>query len=172
MLCDICKKNNATVHVTTILNGVKHETNICEKCARERENITFPGIMDMSSTFTFQNILSGLMDYMKQTGSTQNEVENACPSCGTTYSDFKKSGILGCSECYKNFDATLMPVIKRVQGSITHIGKIPQKSGKEIIEKRKITNLKDDLKKAITAEEYERAAIIRDEIKDIQNGEV
>lgn len=172
MLCDICKKNNATVHLTTILNGVKHEMSICEKCAREKENIKFSGIMDMSSPFTFQNILSGLMDYMKQTGSTQSEVEHACPNCGTTYTDFKKDGVLGCSECYKNFDATIMPVIKRVQGNVSHVGKIPQKSGKEIIEKRKITMLKNDLKKAITAEEYEKAAIIRDEIKNIQNGDV
>lgn len=178
MLCDICKQNEATVHVTNVVNGVKKEYNICESCAKKHKgfNLIDPNFIDMgnidiSSPFSFTNVLSGLMDYMTQ--STQNEIEPqlVCENCGMTYNEFKETGLLGCSECYKNFQSTLSPVIKRVQGNVEHVGKLPKKSAKGIAGKRKILKLKEDLQKAIAEEEYEEAAKIRDEIRKIQKDE-
>lgn len=170
MLCDICKKNEANVHITRIVNGVKQELNICEKCAKDMGDVGFDGEMiNFNSPFTFQNILSGLVDYINQSVPTEESSELVCKNCGTTYSEFREKGFLGCSECYKNFSSTLMPIIKRVQGNVEHTGKIPEKLGKDLIEKRQLLKLKEDLNKAVAAEEYEKAAQIRDKIKEIQN---
>lgn len=171
MLCEKCKKNMATVHITKITKGVKQEVNLCEACAKESGelnmgvNMTFPG------GFSFQNVLSGIMDYINQPIQSNTTEEMTCSSCGNTYSDFKNTGLLGCSECYKEFKDTLAPVIKRVQGNLEHSGKIPKKSGKGLAEKKRMLQLKEDLQKAIAAEEYEKAATIRDMIRELQKGE-
>lgn len=168
MLCDICKKNDANVHITKIVNGVKHEISLCERCAKEKGEFNFSSQIDLSSPFTVQNILSGIMDYIVPNNKTQNTFDISCSNCGTTYSEFKRTGLLGCSECYRSFDSTLRPIIRRVQGNSEHTGKLPRKAGESIIKRRKLSELKENLQKAIASEEYEKAAQIRDEIRLIQ----
>lgn len=163
MICESCGKNEAHVHLTKIINGEKQELNICESCAAQLE--------DFQTPFSFQNILSGIMEYMSPVLQTAKSNELLCKSCGATYNDFKKYGLLGCSECYKSFGPSINTVIKRVQGNTEHIGKIPKKQGKEIMEKRRLIRLKEDLQIAIANEEYEKAAQIRDMIKSFQVGE-
>lgn len=174
MLCDICGKSEANVHITRIVNGAKQELNVCDKCAKEMGDFNINNMgedFDFSSPFSFQNILSGLMDYINHASNSQISYDPVCKSCGMKFSEFRKSGLLGCSECYNNFSSTLMSVIKRVQSNTEHTGKIPQKLGKDIIEKRRIIELKEQLQKAIASEEYEKAAEIRDMIKGIQKDE-
>lgn len=171
MICDSCKKNEATIHITKILNGDKKELNLCEKCAKEKGELTFYSPIDISSSFTFQNILSGIMEHVGNVGKDAKNPYSYCENCGTTYSEFKQRGLAGCSECYKSFSETINPIIRRVQGNIEHTGKIPKKLGKHIIEKKKLLKLREDLQNAITAEEYEKAAEIRDLIRKIQNNQ-
>ena len=174
MICERCKKNEATVHITKIMNGIKHETKLCEKCAKETENLNlnFGGDLKLpDAAFSFQNILSGLMDYINQAPQSTTRSELTCKSCGTTYSEFRNNGILGCSDCYENFNSTLMPVVKRVQGNLEHIGKLPQKSGRGIMEKKRLLQLREELQRAIASEEYEKAAELRDKIRELQKGE-
>lgn len=169
MLCEVCKKNQATVFITKVENGNKQQVNLCEHCAKEFNGLSIGEGMGMVSPFSFQNILSGLLDYIGETPQTSKYTEVACKNCGTTLSDFKEKGILGCSECYKNLSDTVNPVINRVQGNIEHVGKIPKKSGKGISERKTLNSLKQELQKAIALEEYEKAANLRDRIRDVQN---
>jgi protein arginine kinase activator len=169
MLCENCKKNEASVHFTRIINGEKKELNICESCAKEADGLQMAGDMGFGSSFSFLNILSGIMDYMGPSQNISKAQVITCKNCGTTYNEFKKYGLLGCSECYKSFSPAITPVIKRVQGNLEHVGKIPKKLGKDIMEKRRLLKLKEDLQKAIANEEYEKAAQIRDDIKSLQN---
>lgn len=169
MLCENCQKNEATVHFTQIINGKKQELNICESCAKETQGFEVPGDMGFGGPFSFQNILSGIMDYMSPAQQISKAQVLTCKNCGTTYNEFKRSGLLGCSECYKSFSPTITPVIKRVQGNLEHVGKIPQKLGKDIMEKKRLSKLKEDLQKAIANEEYEKAAQIRDSIKALKD---
>ncbi|WP_411679954.1 UvrB/UvrC motif-containing protein [Clostridium thailandense] len=169
MLCELCKKNEASVHITKILNGHRQELNICEKCAKEKGEFNFYNNLEGASTFSFQNILSGMMDYIGSNNAAKESSYPYCENCGTSYTEFKQRGLTGCSECYKNFNETMYPIIKRVQGNVEHTGKIPKKLGKHIIEKKKLLELKENLQKAIVAEEYEKAAQLRDLIKEIQD---
>ncbi|WP_406541909.1 UvrB/UvrC motif-containing protein [Clostridium ljungdahlii] len=169
MICDICKKNEATVHITKIINGSKQDINLCEKCAMEKGELNFVPQIDFVSPFGFQNILSGIMDYMTSGNNEEHKTfDISCKTCGTSYSEFKKTGLLGCSECYKNFSNILGPVIKRVQANLGHTGKIPKNQGKSIIERNKLLKLKSNIQKAVSLEEYEKAATIRDAIKEIE----
>lgn len=169
MVCDNCKKNEATVHIKKIINGSKQEYSLCDVCANELNEMNFSDVSSMgfSSNFTVQDLLGGIIDYVNQ--STQSNVNvPTCKNCGMAYSEFKKTGLVGCMECYDSFKTAMTPVIKRVQGGVDHIGKIPKKSGKEIMERRKLLKLKEELSGAILNEEYELAAELRDKIREIQ----
>lgn len=174
MLCSVCNKKEATVHISRIINGHKEELYLCEECAKNTEglniNLELEPEFNLASPFTFQSILSGIMDYMNKNGSNSLEQprESRCEHCGTTYSEFKEKGLLGCSYCYKNFGSTLNSVIRRVQGNVEHIGKIPKTAGKDILKKKAILDLKEKLQKVIAAEEYEKAAELRDRIREIE----
>lgn len=168
MICDACKKNEATIHITKIINGVKHEMNLCAECAGKNEEFNIVPDMDMMSPFSFQNILSGLMDYVNITSKNNKSVELVCKNCGANYREFKEKGLLGCSQCYENFKPTIMSVIKGVQSNVEHVGKIPRKSGRDLFQRKRMVKLKEELQKAIAIEEYERAAELRDEIRKIE----
>jgi protein arginine kinase activator len=171
MLCDNCKKNNASVHITKFVNGLKQETNLCDNCAHELNGLNLAEVSNMGfgNTFTVQDLLGGIIDYVNQ--SSKNNINHVatCKKCGMTYIEFRKTGLMGCSECYDSFKTSLIPLIKRVQGNIEHVGKIPKKTGKEIIERKQILSLKEKLNRAILAEEYEKAAMIRDQIRELQS---
>jgi protein arginine kinase activator len=171
MLCDKCKEKPATVHIVKVVNGVKQEINICEDCAKIAQGFSMLGEISSDSPFTFQNVLGGLVDYINQSSNCPRNIESICPKCGMSYSEFKKNGLMGCDDCYKNFVQIVTPVIKRVQGNIEHVGKIPLKSGKVIMEKKLMESLKEQLQKSILEEEFEMAAQIRDKIRALQNND-
>jgi protein arginine kinase activator len=168
MLCESCKQNEATIHITKITNGAKKETNLCHECAGKSQNLNLVSDMDIMTPFAFPNILSGLMEYVNKSPKNNNAIELKCKNCNLSYKEFKESGLLGCSQCYEYFKPAILSVIKGVQGNVEHLGKIPKKSGKELMQKKKVLQLREELQKAITLEEYEKAAELRDEIKGIE----
>lgn len=99
---------------------------------------------------------------------SNNKEIDRCPKCQISFGDFQRTGLLGCSYCYEHFSKSLIPTIKRVQGGLTHIGKIPKNASQEVVSKRKIDELKLKLKELITEEKFEEAALIRDEIQELK----
>lgn len=95
--------------------------------------------------------------------------EKKCPVCGHTYSDFRHTGKIGCSECYKVFRAPISETLRQVQPSTIHKGKIPSKSGEELKLKRKYETLKQELAAAVKNEDYETAAKLHKQIREIEN---
>ncbi|MDV3426328.1 MAG: UvrB/UvrC motif-containing protein [Bacillota bacterium] len=169
MICDVCKKNKATVHLTQIINGVKKEYNLCENCAKEINTMSFMPDINFGNENSFQNVLGGLIDYISGNSYQIGKKDIICKNCGMSYQEFKNNGLLGCSQCYTEFKEYLNPVVKRLQGSTEHIGKIPKKTSSKVIQKKKLIKLKEDLNKAVAMEEYEKAAEIRDKIKELKN---
>lgn len=168
MLCEICQKNEANFHIAKIINGVKEEKHVCEHCAKSMEGMSLLPDMNFSSNFSFQNLLSGFLDYMNTSTQSNLPSQVVCDNCGTTYREFKNSGLLGCSNCYNVFNNTVLPILKRVQPSTEHNGKIPVKGGKEIMVKKELQRLKEELQRAIAMEEYEKAAELRDKIRSLE----
>jgi len=94
--------------------------------------------------------------------------EKRCPKCGKTYYDFQKTGKFGCSECYVIFEEPIRRTLRQIQSAEEHIGKIPSKKAQGIGKKRKIEELKTNLAKAVAAEDYELAAKLHKEIKEME----
>jgi len=171
MLCEKCKKNEAKINLITVVNGKKHEIWLCENCAKDISSIPFFSSVGQNINFPFQGMLTEMLSNIdgNKVDIDNNKIkEIICTNCGLTYDEFKKTGRLGCSDCYEEFKVVLEPRIKSLQVGVKHIGKIPNMKGEELIRRRKLKNLKEEMQQLIVAEEYERAAIVRDEIKMLE----
>ncbi len=162
MLCDSCKSNQATVFLTQIVEGKMQKMNLCEACSKEN------GVTDPTG-FALADLLFGL-------GATKNVEINAadapsddhCPTCGFTQADFKKTGRLGCSDCYATFETQLEPLLSGMHKGTRHVGKIPARHSREAEINNRLTDLRDTLQKSVIDEDYELAAKLRDEIRQIE----
>ena len=183
MLCQNCGKNEVTFRYTQVINGVKKEMNLCDKCAREL------GLKDINFNMpiSFSSFLSDFFNEYNDNllPSFIGTEAKKCNSCGTTFEDFINSGEFGCSDCYDVFENRISPILKNLQGANRHMGRGYRKIMSEIDNKNKEQNVKEttnkgqkeskleklqkDLQKAIKDERYEDAARIRDEIKEMEN---
>lgn len=154
MKCDLCDKE-AVVHLTQVVNGEMKEVHLCEEHAVEQ------GI-DLNSPISITDILMGLSAPQK---SIASELSLACPRCGLAREEFRKTGRLGCPDCYKTFMAELTMAIKAMHHSGQHLGKIPAREGVQTRMKSKIARLQQDLDAAVAREDFEKAAALRDQIK-------
>lgn len=160
MLCDICGKNPATVHLTEIINDEMSELHLCEECARQKS-------IQMEQQFGLSDLLAGLAEFEKPTPEKE-AVSLKCVNCGLTYADFKKIGRLGCGECYNAFKKYLGPLLKRIHGSSQHLGKTPIKIAKVTKKGVDLSTLRYKLQKAIETEAFEEAARLRDQIRELE----
>lgn len=164
MLCDICGKNPATVHLTEIVDNQMNELHLCEGCAHQKS-------AQMEQHFGLSELLAGMMQAGKAGKEKgQETVDLKCPACQLSYDDFKKTGRLGCGECYTVFKKYLAPLIKSIHGSSTHFGKSPFDETKPALKKNEdIRELRLKLQEAVDKEDFEEAARLRDQIKDFES---
>lgn len=167
MLCEECKKRPATVHLTKIVNNQKTEMHLCGQCAQERGELGFMGNIQIN----FPNLLSGFFDldqHFNVEEAMQEERVGHCPSCGLSYNNFRELGQLGCSSCYKTFGELMEPILRRIHGHNRHTGKVPKKHAGKLNLEREIHNLREQLQAAVSREEYEKAAQLRDKIHALE----
>ena len=160
MLCDICGKNHATVHLTEIIDEQMNELHLCEECAHQKS-------LQMEQQFGLSDLLAGLVEFEKPLKDTETQGVK-CASCGLAYADFKKIGRLGCGECYNAFRKYLGTLLKKIHGSNQHIGKSPLKVTKVLKKKIDLQELRRRLQQTIEMEAFEEAAKIRDQIRELE----
>ncbi len=164
MLCENCKKNTATTHIRTVINGVVIEKNLCGYCAA----------MAGYSKFVNNGFASMLTSMFSDELASATLKETRCECCNTRFSDIAESGKMGCSECYETFKNKLIPYLKRVHGTTEHIGKRLTDKKSElatVIEVDKKEKLREQMLKAVSEENFELAAQLRDEIKKLEGSE-
>ena len=188
MLCENCHQNEASIHYTEIINGVKREHYLCMECARK---LNFSGLGDMSDTeFPFVRLLTGLLS----AGGGGKELEDSpmmhvcCPGCGMSFDEFTMVGKFGCAECYGVFAALIEDNMKRIHGDSVHRGKkyksgsgdmpvsgerndntlaIMKDENDDPVETLKELNRK--LREAVEIENFEEAAKLRDKIRMLKS---
>jgi protein arginine kinase activator len=163
MKCDNCK-NQATVHLTEIRNGKKIEKHLCEQCAAQQEGVP------VKSHTPINELLTNFV--MAHSGQLAKEQSATCEGCGCTWADFRQNGLLGCEHDYTVFEKELTPLLQRAhEGATHHLGKVPtRRGGSGAPAKRQIDveRLRKELQRAVEAEDYERAAKLRDQIRDAE----
>jgi protein arginine kinase activator len=158
MVCDICKKTEATVHLTQIIDSKVFKVDLCEGCAKTK------GVQD--------SVSGPLSDLLVGLGTVEEPAEAPsnlrCATCGMTQEDFKKTGRLGCADCWDTFAEGLATLLKAMHRSDRHVGKVPGKAAHTIVISEKIKELAGELQKAVRDEQYEQAARLRDEIRGLE----
>ncbi len=179
MMCSNCGKKEANFMYTEIVNGVKKEIRLCSDCANRL------GFLDnMSFSMPSLDFSSFLGDFLNEYNTlmpsffTEKEKVLKCSECGMDYDEFLRTGRFGCSNCYDVFQQEIEPLLKQLHGDTRFLGKRSNNNfdgeklkNLETVEdagNTKLEILKEKLKKAIRVEDYEKAAKLRDEIKELE----
>jgi len=160
MLCCVCKEKEATVHLTQIVGDKMQKVDLCKQCAEKK------GVNDPTG-FSLADLLLGLGASQEMEQAAGSDLK--CPHCGFTQADFKKTGRLGCAGCYEVFGEGLESLLKSMHKGTRHVGKAPAARQKSRVTRQQLESLQAELATAIQAEDFERAAELRDEIKRVQS---
>ncbi len=167
MLCQNCKKNEATTHIKRVINGEATQSHLCSACA---QSLGYNNFFDDFS-FNLPSLFSGFFED-SMLSLTESRLDR-CEVCSCSFDDIIKSGNVGCANCYEKFYSKLLPSIQRIHGKVKHAGSVPQNTAEPIAPKEKtaeekIADLQKEMTKAIETENFEQAAILRDEIKKLK----
>ena len=165
MKCEQCGEVEAVIHLTQIENNEMTTSHLCEACAAAQ------GLETGEETSGFP-----LADFLAQMGGDESETssesaggDGPCSFCGLSFAGFRESGRLGCPHCYSSFEPQLKSLLRRIHGSTQHVGKVYLPPDPSISEKQKrVETLKRRLDRAVDAEDFERAAELRDEIRAME----
>ncbi len=173
MLCEKCKKKEATVFYEETINGSSRSYSLCADCAGEMEKsgelTLHKGFFGSSPVGSLTDGLFGGLFAIPDTTRTSRKL---CPLCHASLESLKRSGRVGCPQCYDTFADELRGSIRAIHGAVKHIGKSPKKreeaQAPEVETNTQLDNLKAELKAAISEENFEKAAELRDRIRAIE----
>ena len=153
MKCQICQQNDATIHLNQVQEGVVQELHCCADCAKENG-------LDMESPMSLTDFLFGAE---AQLGPVLPDADAECPSCGLKLSAVRKQSMMGCALCYETFGEELKSSIASMHRSLQHTGKQPVRQRKTA----EIGGLQRAMHKAVSIQDFEEAAKLRDRIEDL-----
>lgn len=165
-ICESCKKQPATFHLTNLTReGQKIEKHLCEQCAVNQ------GLVQIQKQPYVNEIVENFVKDAKGIASAIGNL--VCENCGISYLEFRNQGLLGCADDYEVFKEVLGPLLERAQdGATHHTGKTPcslDASSATGAARQEIRVLKRQLADAVAAEDYERAAELRDRIESLES---
>ena len=161
MLCQHCQQREAVMRLSIIENEQTREVYLCESCAKKNQEVNFvfhPAIVP--------EFLQALFGFNSK--SIEQPSEKTCPKCGISFTQITQAGKLGCSNCYETFENQLEPLLRRVHGGGQNVGKIPARRGVAIKNRLELRTLKETLQTLIQQEAFEEAAVVRDQIHQIE----
>lgn len=181
MQCDYCE-SKATVFFTQIIDGHTKKTCLCETCATN-QGVTDPegfllGDMDLSgkdapstpkSPATSKlEVPMGHDDIELPVLATPATNETGiCPECGFAFDDLKKTGRLGCSQCYQFFRTEIKHNLTGMHKGTSHTGRVPEGMLEAFEKRQRLEQFQLEMDEAIASEDYEKAASLRDKIKNL-----
>jgi protein arginine kinase activator len=161
MVCDHCGENEAIIHLTQIENNEMRTFQLCEECAAAKG--LEPGQQAGNLPLT---------EFLAQVGrgGESSASQGPCLFCGLKLDEFKKSGRLGCPQCYVSFDPHLKGLLRRLHGGTQHVGKVYLPPDPSVAEQQEhLAGLRRKLDRAVQSEDFERAAQIRDLIRTMES---
>lgn len=165
MDCENCGEAPAVIHLTQVVNNQMSSLHLCEQCAEAR-GIESPGPAP-GAALPLQEFLAEMGG--APTTRPPESVDEKCSFCGLTFKRFRTLGRLGCPHCYVAFEGHLRGLLGRIHNSTQHVGKVylpPDPTASQL--ERRLEGLRGQLQRAVAAEDFERAAALRDEIRTLE----
>lgn len=175
MKCTRCGKE-ATVHdIKVVKGGIVSQIHLCEACAQSEgktQNTMFPSAEEVANEALMQAAAAaGVPAGTSSAAASNRRVANQCPECGLSWDSFRQEGKLGCPGCYAAFESRLGPLLERAhEGGTHHVGKTPNRAKAEVDMGLRVQHLRKQLLDALSAEQYELAANLRDQITNLGYG--
>jgi protein arginine kinase activator len=162
MKCDHCDKP-AVVHEVVIKGGVTSEVHLCaEHAAQKGYQVPTVPVTQLLAQF------AGQVPVVQPAPQRRDPAGARCPGCGLSFAEFRQSGVLGCPGCYEAFMPQLGTVIERAQaGAVHHVGRAPRRLEGLADRAAMRSKLLQELDAAVAAEQYERAASLRDRLQSL-----
>jgi len=174
MLCERCKKNEATYYYHENVNGAEKTWHLCRDCKEDMEKKGELGDVDLNMNSLFESFFSDPLkgslfgSLFAPVRSQIQSGEKKC-SCGMTLRELSSVGMVGCPDCYETFAKELAGMVQGIHGRNTHKGRLPAGFREKLGVKQKIETLEKERLEAVKNENYERAAEIRDELKKLRS---
>lgn len=161
MLCQNCGRNDATTHIKRIVDGESTELHLCSSCAQHL------GYVGLFGGFGggIGSLLSRFFPEAALPSGTEGE---RCPGCGASFEEIVRTGTMGCAECYDTFYDRLKPSLSRIHGRATHVGKTGASTDARTERRAELRRLEEERNEAVLSEDYERAAVLRDRIRELR----
>jgi len=167
MKCQKCAKP-ATFHITDIIEKGKHlEFHFCDEHARQHLTPPedSPSVGPLAADLSAPSGSAAGPASLREPSAADKQV---CPVCQITFLEFRNSGRLGCPYDYEVFRDELMPLLESIHGETRHSGKVPKRAPRNTQQQTTLIQLRNELKRAVAAEDYEAAAKLRDKIQEIE----
>ena len=165
MDCENCGEAPAVIHLTQVVNNEMSSLHLCERCAAAK-GLETPS-PPPSPEFSLQEFLAEMGGELS--APPTEPVDEKCGFCGLTFKRFRSLGRLGCPHCYVAFEGHLRGLLGRIHNSTQHVGKVylpPDPTASQL--ERRLEGLRGQLRRAVDAEDFERAASLRDEIRTLE----
>jgi protein arginine kinase activator len=165
MLCDQCGEREAAIHLTQIKDNTVQTAHLCEQCAAEQGVQSGPSAAKLPLASLIASLGQGAAAALPATADA-----GRCSFCGASLEDFRETGRLGCAHCYATFERHLRELLRRIHGSSQHVGEVylPPRHDARAEPERTLAELKTQLRRAVDAEDFERAAELRDRIRMLE----
>ena len=166
MKCSNCGQREGIVNLTTIQDGDVKTTYLCQQCAAEKGLETGAAMAETP----LGGFLAALGESLDPDAPLNAALESRCSSCGASLRDFRETGRVGCAECYHSFDAPLRDLLRRLHGSTHHTGKRHEGAQRAplIAPPASLRELREQLRRAVEAEQFELAAELRDKLRETE----
>jgi protein arginine kinase activator len=160
--CEHCSKP-AVLHITELQNGSVEAHHLCESCAKEYlTQSSEPESVEVESSLSIDESDDS------ETAEAVPQEQPPCPNCGITFKEFRSLGRLGCAHDYSHFREELTRLIENIHSEVQHVGKVPKRQPDASRQQFDLIRLKLQLKEAIDEENYEKAAGLRDQIRQVE----
>jgi len=154
----VCKENDVAVTLTEVHGDGMRQVRLCEQCAAER------GVQTGAPPAALGSFLQSVQQQVAVGGE-----HDRCPFCGATLRDFRQTGRLGCSQCWRTFEGSLRELLRRVQGNARHVGRgYDGPADVTWAPEIAVGRLRDRLERAVRNEQFELAATLRDQIRALE----
>ncbi|MGE0707431.1 MAG: UvrB/UvrC motif-containing protein [Planctomycetota bacterium] len=165
MDCDDCQVQK-TVHLTKIVNGQLESRHVCADCPRlqlGQKMLPSAG----PAPFSLETFLAGIQPAKPRPATVA--ATPTCGRCGLSFDEFRQSGRLGCHHDYEAFQPGLFRLLRKIHGATQHVGRVPERIGERLERAQRVEGLRAELAEAVALEDYEQAAVLRDQIKELES---
>ncbi len=177
MLCQACGKTEAIVRFTDMVDGEKRQFWLCPACVVAKGVVLEPAVFATVAPLppAVENLITPVIEALKSSvqkaAQTSRDPDKTCPECSITFAEFKKRGRLGCPHDYVAFEEELGALLEKIHGRSEHRGKVPQTVKNRRAIRHRLDAIRRELEQAVQEEDYERAASLRDRLRDLQKSD-